>query len=142
MFEQKEVYHLVRAVRGNELAVCQEIVLKCGKDVITAPDTRISWNVTALHDTVQFNRLEILQYFLQQHINCDVRDIYGNTPLVLAAFLGFTECVRLLLLYGAVASLRVKVIGFFCGVMLYFLFATLFRTLCTCSAEGTSSSGF
>eukprot|EP00042_Codosiga_hollandica_P035377 m.261899 g.261899 ORF g.261899 m.261899 type:complete len:128 (-) comp54616_c0_seq48:346-729(-) len=38
--QEDDVSALFCAVEGNELAVCQEIVSQCGKDVITTPNAR------------------------------------------------------------------------------------------------------
>eukprot|EP00042_Codosiga_hollandica_P043203 m.406642 g.406642 ORF g.406642 m.406642 type:complete len:170 (-) comp56498_c3_seq5:126-635(-) len=106
MFNQADISSLANAVHGNKLADCQQIVRKCGKDIITAPNTGVPGKPTALHESAIFDRPEILQFFVQQHVNCNVRDSLGTTPLIHAASWGFTECTRLLLTYGADASLR------------------------------------
>eukprot|EP00042_Codosiga_hollandica_P030849 m.181719 g.181719 ORF g.181719 m.181719 type:complete len:85 (+) comp53473_c0_seq13:750-1004(+) len=67
------ITQVIEAVSANLLSVCQQIVRRCGSDVITAvcaaDSTTSGW--TALHRAVFEKRAEILEWFLQQSINCN-----------------------------------------------------------------------
>eukprot|EP00042_Codosiga_hollandica_P024867 m.107152 g.107152 ORF g.107152 m.107152 type:complete len:175 (-) comp51696_c0_seq2:70-594(-) len=99
---------LCHAVWSNELADCQQIVTKCGKNIITTPfagnakfQIPTGFFTTPLHWAVFRGRSEILEWFLHQRVDCDVLSSDGRTPLMVASLTGSLTCVHLLLQAGA-----------------------------------------
>eukprot|EP00042_Codosiga_hollandica_P032289 m.204345 g.204345 ORF g.204345 m.204345 type:complete len:265 (-) comp53865_c0_seq5:134-928(-) len=106
MFGEREVEQLRDAVRAQSLAQCQQLVLKCGPDIITTQD-RHGW--TALHRAVTSDTsLEILMSFLQHHVEINSLTKGGWTPLMYAAFDGASSCARALLECGANSRLKTQ----------------------------------
>eukprot|EP00042_Codosiga_hollandica_P037760 m.301168 g.301168 ORF g.301168 m.301168 type:complete len:423 (-) comp55219_c0_seq19:70-1338(-) len=103
-FAQSDVSNLFFLVHSDKLVDCQSIVQKCGKGIITArfsgggPFSFESgtWT-TALHMAAALGRTEILNWFLQQGIDCNTVNCDGWTALMNAAFCGELECARALL---------------------------------------------
>eukprot|EP00042_Codosiga_hollandica_P026775 m.128879 g.128879 ORF g.128879 m.128879 type:complete len:217 (+) comp52298_c0_seq6:55-705(+) len=93
---------LTSAVYSNKLEDCQQIVGQCGKQIITTKDKN-EWH--AVHWAASYDRPEILEWFLQQHIDLDGLSDEGNTALIYSARDGNLRCVRLLLEYGANTAL-------------------------------------
>eukprot|EP00042_Codosiga_hollandica_P037768 m.301078 g.301078 ORF g.301078 m.301078 type:complete len:100 (-) comp55219_c0_seq4:1396-1695(-) len=81
-FTKVDVDHLYQAAADNKLSQCQRIVRKFGPDIITAPFSGSAafrlkdgtWT-TALHRAALNDRAEILEWFLQQQVDCDIPDI-------------------------------------------------------------------
>eukprot|EP00042_Codosiga_hollandica_P050036 m.589776 g.589776 ORF g.589776 m.589776 type:complete len:136 (+) comp58009_c0_seq8:2178-2585(+) len=103
MFTQQDVNELCAAVRVNKLADCKRIVCKCGKDVITATDTL---GHSALHHAAGHNQAQVLGCFLEQQIDLNALNSYGETALIVAAQSGGTACVELLVSAGGDTSAR------------------------------------
>lgn len=106
-FTQADVTELAEAVNRGTLQQCQDIVLKCGKEIITTPREapvrqnrsfgsrgfRFQWYLffrsfptthqpgnSALHDAAYYHKFEILQWFLQHDIDCNVRGYVSFIP--------------------------------------------------------------
>jgi len=57
-------------------------------------DARSERNRTALHMAVWNNRPRIVRILLRDHCNLNVRDRYGDTPLMLSARRGYAEIMK------------------------------------------------
>jgi len=57
-------------------------------------DARSERNRTALHMAVWNNRPRITRFLLNSHCKLNVRDRYGDTPLMLSARRGFPEITK------------------------------------------------
>ena len=64
-------------------------------------DARSERNRTALHMAVWNNRPRIARLLLNAHCSLNVRDRYGDTPLMLSARRGFPEIVKVSSIQGA-----------------------------------------
>eukprot|EP00042_Codosiga_hollandica_P036218 m.274454 g.274454 ORF g.274454 m.274454 type:complete len:112 (+) comp54830_c1_seq23:199-534(+) len=90
------------AVRDNNRANCQQIVLTCGGIMITFQCEKAPFNgATALHVAAVFGRHEIMEWFLQQQVNCNIFDHRSCTPLMSSVLSGSIKCVHALLQAGA-----------------------------------------
>jgi ankyrin repeat protein len=65
---------------------------------------------TALAYSVSNNNLDTVQLLLAHNINVDHKDESGQTPLIRAAYRGYTEIVSILLIQGADRLQQIKVI--------------------------------
>ncbi len=78
------------------------------KNVINKDRTKVyekdKWGYTLLHDAVVTERLEIVEYLLQQGADVNTKNLKRSTPLHDAAFKGRVELVRFLLAKGADAN--------------------------------------
>jgi len=57
-------------------------------------DARSERNRTALHMAVWNNRARIVRFLISSHCRVDVRDRYGDTPLMLGARRGFPDIMK------------------------------------------------
>eukprot|EP00042_Codosiga_hollandica_P030315 m.175693 g.175693 ORF g.175693 m.175693 type:complete len:239 (+) comp53325_c0_seq5:94-810(+) len=96
---RRELQKLKEAVFNNDLANCQRIVANCGHGIITTTDD--GYGYAAIHYAVIYSRTALLEWFLQQPINCNVSDSDGFTALMLAANKGRLACAQLLVQAGA-----------------------------------------
>ena len=64
-------------------------------------DARSERNRTALHMAVWNNRPRIARLLLNAHCSLNVRDRYGDTPLMLSARRGFPEIMKVNTLHVA-----------------------------------------
>jgi len=60
-------------------------------------DARSERNRTALHMAVWNNRARIVRFLLNSHCSLNVRDRYGDTPLMLSARRGYPEITEVCL---------------------------------------------
>eukprot|EP00042_Codosiga_hollandica_P033359 m.221594 g.221594 ORF g.221594 m.221594 type:complete len:223 (-) comp54167_c0_seq7:220-888(-) len=95
---------LYDAVVSNDLADCRAIVGVHGPEIITALTTEDG--TTPLHAAVWENRLVIVQWFLRQQIHVNALDLNGRTALMIAAFYGYSSCLRELLRAGADSRIK------------------------------------
>jgi len=63
-------------------------------------DARSERNRTALHMAAWNNRPRIVRFLLHSHCKVDVRDRYGDTPLMLSARRGFPDIMKVCLRDG------------------------------------------
>lgn len=91
-------YKFIQAVKKRDLAEAQKLVSQPGNTLINIRD-RDSGD-TALHIVVRGKDTGWLAWLLQRNANANLGDRDGNTPLVVAAGLGFADGVNLLLQYG------------------------------------------
>eukprot|EP00042_Codosiga_hollandica_P032909 m.214475 g.214475 ORF g.214475 m.214475 type:complete len:264 (+) comp54056_c0_seq20:195-986(+) len=107
--KQDDIHDLLVAVQNDQMEQCQQIVLACGKNIITTPcghfpyDGWIPLHVAAIRD-----RVEILAWFLRQHIDCNLLNCDGCTALMYAVSNDSVASVRLLVQAGAGLSAKDK----------------------------------
>ncbi len=80
------------------------------KNIINKDRTKVyekdKWGYTLLHDAVVAERLEIVEYLLQQGADVNTSNLEGSTPLHDAAYKGRLVLVRFLLAKGADANAK------------------------------------
>eukprot|EP00042_Codosiga_hollandica_P039407 m.330150 g.330150 ORF g.330150 m.330150 type:complete len:297 (-) comp55606_c0_seq4:229-1119(-) len=109
--EQEEEYdsvsQLIDAVRMRNLNECKQLVHLHGASLIVAlcPGGMFAGD-SALHWVAYKNNGAIMQWFLEQNINCNGQNSMGRTALMDAALHGAAECTQLLLSHGADASIK------------------------------------
>ena len=92
-------YNFLKAVRDRDGAKTTEIISKPGNVII---DTRDQSNgETALHIVTRERDAVWMRFLLARGAKADMRDKQGNTPLMLAAQIGFLEGVQLLISHKA-----------------------------------------
>lgn len=88
-------YNFLKAVRDRDGAKTTEIISKPGNVII---DTRDQSNgETALHIVTRERDAVWMRFLLARGAKTDTRDKLGNTPLMLAAQIGFLEGAQLLI---------------------------------------------
>ena len=88
-------YNFLKAVRERDGAKATEMISKPGNVII---DTRDQSNgETALHIVTRERDAVWMRFLLARNAKTDVRDARGNTPLMLAAQLGFVEGAQVLI---------------------------------------------
>lgn len=88
-------YNFLKAVRDRDGAKTTEIISKPGNVII---DTRDQSNgETALHIVTRERDAVWMRFLLARGAKADMRDKLGNTPLMLAAQIGFLEGAQLLI---------------------------------------------
>lgn len=92
-------FNFLKAVRDRDGAKVAEAVEQPGSRIIDTKD--YSTGEGALHILVKRRDTGWLSYMLGKGATADIRDREGNTPLLIATQLGYTEGVRLLLGEGA-----------------------------------------
>jgi ankyrin repeat protein len=92
-------YKFLKAVRDADGAEAQKALKTPSSTLINTRD--YGTGEAALHIVVKRRDMTWLSFLLGQGANPDIRDNTGNTPLTMAAQLGFTEGADLLLRGGA-----------------------------------------
>lgn len=87
-------YNFLKAVRDRDGAKATEIISKPGNVIIDTRDQ--SSGETALHIVTRERDAVWMRFLLARDARADVRDRQGNTPLMIAAQLGFIEGAQLL----------------------------------------------
>ena len=92
-------FNFIKAVRAENAAEAAEFLTKPGSTVVNSrnPDD----GKAALHIVIERRDAPWINFLKKYGADMDVRDVEGNTPLILASSLRFTDGVRLLLAYGA-----------------------------------------
>lgn len=88
-------YNFLKAVRDRNGAKATEIVSKPGSVIIDTRD--ISTGESALHIVTKGRDLNWLNFILSRGARPDIKDNDGNTPLMIAAQLGFIEGAQALI---------------------------------------------
>lgn len=94
-----ESYKFLKAVRERDGATVQGAMDQPGSTLINAKD--YTTGEAALHIVVKRRDTPWLAFLLSKGARPDIRDKEGNTPLLIAAQLGFAEGVQTLLSGGA-----------------------------------------
>eukprot|EP00042_Codosiga_hollandica_P039409 m.330162 g.330162 ORF g.330162 m.330162 type:complete len:242 (-) comp55606_c0_seq7:229-954(-) len=91
----------------RNLNECKQLVHLHGASLIVAlcPGGMFAGD-SALHWVAYKNNGAIMQWFLEQNINCNGQNSMGRTALMDAALHGAAECTQLLLSHGADASIK------------------------------------
>jgi ankyrin repeat protein len=92
-------YKFLKAVRDRDGAKVQEVIDQPGSTLINAKD--YGTGEAALHIVVKRRDAAWLAFLLAKGAKPDIRDNEGNTPLGIAAQLGFVEGVQVLIAEGA-----------------------------------------
>jgi len=88
-------YNFLKAVRESNGAKATEMLNQPGSTIVDTKDR--TTGETALHITIARRDLSWTSFMLGKGAKPDTRDKEGNTPLMLAAQLGFAEGAQLLL---------------------------------------------
>jgi len=96
-------YRFLDAVRKSDGATVTEYLNRPGPSLVNTRDA--SSGEAALHIVTQRADPMYLRFLLQQGANPDIRDRDGNSPMMIAATLGWVEGVEVLLTYGADVNL-------------------------------------
>lgn len=92
-------YNFLKAVRDRDGNKATEILSKPGTVIVDTRD--VSSGEAALHIVTKRRDATWLSFLLARGAKPDIRDRDGNTPLILAAQIGFVEGADLLLKRGA-----------------------------------------
>lgn len=92
-------YNFLKAVRDSNGAKATSILNEPGTNIIDTKD--LTTGETALHITVARRDIGWTGFMLSKGARPDTRDKQGNTPLILAARLGFAEGAQLLIAHKA-----------------------------------------
>jgi ankyrin repeat protein len=95
-------YKFLKAVRDRDGTKVQEVIDQPGSTLINAKD--YNSGEAALHIVVKRRDAAWLAFLLAKGAKPDIKDSEGNTPLAIAAQLGFAEGVQTLLQQGAGAN--------------------------------------
>jgi len=92
-------YNFLKAVRDADAAKAKSLAEQPGSTIVNARD--LDTGELALHIVVKRRDYPWINFLVDMGANVEARDKAGNTPLLLAADLGFTDGVRTLLGQGA-----------------------------------------
>lgn len=98
-------YTFLKAVRDSDGAKATELLNKPGSGQVLLDTRDPATNGTALHIVTQRRDATWLNFMLARGARSDIRDNQGNTPLMIAAQLGWTDGAQLLLQRGASVDL-------------------------------------
>lgn len=93
---------IVKAGEGGNVNVIKMLLAK-GANI---HDIRQDGKANALHQATQYGQAAIVPFLVQQGIEVNTPNGYGETPLILAAKFGWLDTVKVLLAQGADASVR------------------------------------
>lgn len=99
-----DTYNFMRGVRDRDFATVRDLVEQPGSTVINVRDR--STGEAALHIVTRERDSQWLLYLLRQNANPDIRDREGNTPLHIAAQIGFLEAADWLRIVDADLNAR------------------------------------
>lgn len=92
-------YNFLKAVRERDGTKATEFVTRPGSVIVDTRDP--TSGETALHIVTRERDLNWLAFLLSRNAKPDMRDAKGNTPLMIAAQIGFVEGAQLLLQWRA-----------------------------------------
>ncbi len=96
---QSDAYKFLKAVRDQDALAAKTLFDKPGSTVVNTRD--YSTGETALHIVVKRRDVAWINFLANAGANLEGRDKDGQTPLILAAQLGFVDGIRTLLYHGA-----------------------------------------
>jgi ankyrin repeat protein len=99
-----DTYNFLRGVRNRDFEEVRQIVEQPGSTVINVRDR--SSGEGALHIVTRERDTQWLLYLLRNHANPNIRDNDGNTPMHIAAQIGYGEAVRWLNVVNADVNAR------------------------------------
>lgn len=99
-----DTYNFMRGVRDRDFATVRDLVEQPGSTVINIRDR--STGEAALHIVTRERDSQWLLYLLRQNANPDIRDREGNTPLHIAAQIGYLEAADWLRIVNADLNAR------------------------------------
>lgn len=85
-------YNFLKAVRDSDFSKAQDAVEQPGSTVINVRDR--SSGEAALHIVTRRRDTQWMLFLLRNRANPDIRDNHGNTPLHIAAQIGYSEGVH------------------------------------------------
>lgn len=88
-------YNFLKAVKDRDGSKTTEIISKPGNVIIDTRDS--SSGETALHIVTRERDATWMRFLLARGAKTDIRDLRGNTPLMIAAQIGFLEGAQALL---------------------------------------------
>lgn len=92
--QYSDSYNFLKAVRDKDGAKATTLVAKPGTTIIDTRD--VSTGETALHIVVKRRDIQWLAFLLAKGARPDLRDAQGNTPLMVATQLGWSDGLSLL----------------------------------------------
>lgn len=92
-------YNFLKAVKDRNGGKAIELLGKGGPTLVDTPDA--STGERAMHLVVKERDLNWVGFLIQKGARIDLKDGQGNTPLMLAARIGFVDAARVLLSRGA-----------------------------------------
>jgi ankyrin repeat protein len=92
-------YNFLKAVRERNGAKAIELLNKGGPTLIDTPDGNTGER--GIHIAVKDRDLSWIGFLMQKGARVDLKDRDGNTPLMVAARIGFVDAARLLIAKGA-----------------------------------------
>ncbi|MGP1282256.1 MAG: ankyrin repeat domain-containing protein [Parasphingopyxis sp.] len=99
-----DTYNFLRGVRDRDFATVRDLVEQPSSTVINVRDR--STGEGALHIVTRRRDSQWLLYLLRQNANPDIRDSEGNTPLHIAAQIGYPDAVNWLRIVNAELDAR------------------------------------
>lgn len=99
-----DTYNFLRGVRDRDFATVRDLVEAPGSTVVNVRDR--SSGEGALHILTRERDGQWLLYLLRQNANPNIRDREGNTPLHIAAQIGFPDAVNWLRIVNADLNAR------------------------------------
>jgi ankyrin repeat protein len=100
-----ESFNFLKAVKDRDGTKVTDIITKPGSGAIIINTRDPATGETALHLVTKGRDTVWLNFMLSKGANPNVRDNQGNTPLLLASQIGWTDGVSLLLERGATVDL-------------------------------------
>jgi uncharacterized protein len=82
-------YYFLKAVKDRDFNKANEIATKPGKGAVIIDTKDVSTGDTALHIVTRERDVPWMNYLLIHNANPNIRDKQGNTPLIIAAQIGF-----------------------------------------------------
>jgi ankyrin repeat protein len=92
-------YNFLKAVKDRDGAKATDLLGKGGPNLIDTPD--FNTGERALHMVAKDGDLNWLAFLVQKGARVDLKDNQGNTPLMDAVRIGFTDGARVLISKGA-----------------------------------------
>lgn len=92
-------YKFLQAVRDKDSQTVLDALAETSSNIVNTRDS--SNGQTALHIVTARRDKDWMEFLLAKGADVNARDVHGETPLVVASNLGFTEGIDVLLQHGA-----------------------------------------